>query len=174
MYITQNKANLRDLIAATDPVILLKSVRIHDFFSVRFTFKFDGWPRKTIGHVFHAPPSFVHHFVVVCKLKLELQSVNAQFGANLFWPLLPWHLTSDLDFCMDFTSVNGNNSWKLYDYMVTGTLKWCQRETGGQTFLELFGRSSKYMKFVLQMENSAGTDTWLICSELVLYILMYL
>ena len=27
------------------------------------TLKFDGWPSKTIGHLFYATSSFVHHFV---------------------------------------------------------------------------------------------------------------
>ena len=110
-----NKANLRDLIAATSLVILLKFDRNHWFFSPcdldiwwmtlknnrapllyyiklcasfqsrgwiqtevtvqkrairvkignflsRVTFKFDGRPWKTIGHLFYNASSFVHHF----------------------------------------------------------------------------------------------------------------
>ena len=49
------------------------------FFS-RVTLKFYGWPSKTIGHLFHATSSFVHHFVPIGELKLELQSGNAQLG----------------------------------------------------------------------------------------------
>ena len=46
----QNKANLRDLIAATGLVILLK-LDSNRRFSARVTLTFDGWPRKTIGHL---------------------------------------------------------------------------------------------------------------------------
>ena len=121
----KNKANLRDLIAATGLVILLKLdsnrrffspcdieiwwmttknygapllyyfklfasfqinqciqtgvtvrkrpilVKIEDFFS-RVTLQFDVWPWKTIGHLFNAASSFVHHFVAIGEFKLEL------------------------------------------------------------------------------------------------------
>ena len=43
-------------------------------FSGRVTLKFDGWPQKTIGHLFYATSSFVHHFVAIGEFKLELQS----------------------------------------------------------------------------------------------------
>ena len=125
-----NKANLRDLIAATGLVILLKldsnrrffspcdleiwwmtlknnrapllcylklfasfcshwwiqtGVKVwkrliwvkNDHFFSRVTLQFDGWPRKTIGHLFYATLSFVHHFVAIGEFKLELQSGNA-------------------------------------------------------------------------------------------------
>ena len=73
----KNKANLRDLIAATDLVILLKlDFKIVDF-SARVTLKFDGWPQKTMGHLFYATLSFLHHFVAIGEYKLELQSGNA-------------------------------------------------------------------------------------------------
>ena len=49
---TINRANLRDLIAATGLVILLKMDSIVDF-SARVALKFDGWPWKTIGHLFY-------------------------------------------------------------------------------------------------------------------------
>ena len=117
-----NKANLRDLIAATGLVILLKldlnrrfsspcdleiwwmtlknnrapllcnfklfaSFRSHwwiqtgvtvrkrliwvkmDAFFSRVTLKFDGWPSKTIGHLFYAISSFVQHFVAIGEFK---------------------------------------------------------------------------------------------------------
>ena len=44
--------------------------------------KFDLWPWKTIGHLFYATSSFVHHFVAIGEFKLELQSGNAQSGSN--------------------------------------------------------------------------------------------
>ena len=128
-----NKANLRDLIAATGLVILLKLDSNRRFFSLcdlkiwwitqknnrtpllcnfklfaafrshwwiqtgarvrkcliwvkiddflcRVTLKFDGWPWKTIGHLFYSTSSFMHHFGAIGVLKLELESRNAQFG----------------------------------------------------------------------------------------------
>ena len=52
-------------------------VKFDDFFS-RVTLQFDVWPLKTIGHLFYATSSFVHHFVPIGEFKLELQSGNAQ------------------------------------------------------------------------------------------------
>ena len=62
------------------------------------TLKFDGWPSKTIGHLFYATSSFVHHFVAIGEFKLELQSGNAQSGSNsvLFRAAWPLNLTDDL------------------------------------------------------------------------------
>ena len=72
-------------------------VKIDNFFSC-VTYKFDGWPCKTIGHLFYATSSFVHHFLAIGELKLELQSGNAQSGSNLtiFRAERPWNLTDDL------------------------------------------------------------------------------
>ena len=56
-------------------------VKFDDFLS-RVTLKFDGWPWKTIGHLFYATSSFVHHFVAIGEFKLELQSGNTQCGSN--------------------------------------------------------------------------------------------
>ena len=47
------------------------------------TLKFDGWPRKTMGHLYYTTSSFVHHFNVIGKFTLELQSGNPQFGSKL-------------------------------------------------------------------------------------------
>ena len=49
-------------------------------FLPRVTLKFDGWPYKTIGHLFYATLSFVDRFKAIGKMKLKLQSRNAQFG----------------------------------------------------------------------------------------------
>ena len=148
----KNKANLRYLIAATGLVILLK-LDSNRQFSARVTLKFDGWPRKiighlfcitssfvphlkplgefklellsgkaqfgsksgdlssrvtlkfegwpwkTIGHLFYVASSFVHHFIAISKFKLKLQSRNAQFGSKsaIYCPLWPWNLTVDLE-----------------------------------------------------------------------------
>ena len=73
-------------------------VKIGDVLS-RVTLQFDGWPCKTIGHLFYATSSFVHHFVPIGEFKLELQSGNAQFGSNstIFRAVRPWNLTDDLE-----------------------------------------------------------------------------
>ena len=72
-------------------------VKFNDFFS-RVTLKFDRWPWKTIGHLFNATSSFVHHLVAICEFKLELQSGNAQFGSKstIFLAVWPCNLTYDL------------------------------------------------------------------------------
>ena len=73
-------------------------VKIDDFFS-RVTLQFDVWPWKTIGHLFYATSSFVHHFVAIGDLKLELQSGNTQFESNstIFRAVWPCNLTYDLE-----------------------------------------------------------------------------
>ena len=72
-------------------------VKIGDVLS-RVTLKFDGWPWKTIGHLFFAVSSFVQHFIAMGEFKLELQSGNTQFESNLtiFRAMWPWNLTDDL------------------------------------------------------------------------------
>ena len=72
-------------------------VEIDDMFS-RVTLKFDGWPWKTIGHLFYATSSFVQHFLAINDFKLELQPGNAQSGSNsmIFRAMPTWNLTDDL------------------------------------------------------------------------------
>ena len=67
-----NKANLRDLIAATGLLILLKLDSNRRFFLARVTLTFDGWPWKTIEHLVYAALSFVHHFKAISEFKLKL------------------------------------------------------------------------------------------------------
>ena len=57
-----------------------------------------AWSQLKIGHLFYSTSSFVHHFVTIGVLKLELQSGNAQFGSNstIFRAVWPWNLTDDL------------------------------------------------------------------------------
>ena len=150
-WIWDNKANLRDLIAATGLAILLKFDPNHRFFSpcdleiwcmtskknrapvlyyiklcasfqihrwiqtevtlrkrsIRVeignflsfeTLKFDGWPWKTVGHLFYTTPSFVYHFKSIGELKLKSQSGNAPFGSKsaILCPVWPWNLMDDL------------------------------------------------------------------------------
>ena len=73
-------------------------VKFDNFYSC-VTLKFDGWPWKTIGHLFNATSSFVHHFVAISDSKLEIQSGNAQFGSKstIFRAVWPWNLTYDLE-----------------------------------------------------------------------------
>ena len=85
---SRNKANLRDLIAATG-LVISNWIQIVNF-SARVTVKIDGWPCKTIGHIFYATSSFVHHFVPIGEFKLELQSRNAQFGSKSTIVLAVW------------------------------------------------------------------------------------
>ena len=93
-----NKANLRDLIAATGLVVISNWIQIVDF-SAHVTLKFDGWPWKTIGHFFYNTLNFVHHFKAMGEFKLELQSGNAQLGSKsaIFYPMWPWNLMDDLE-----------------------------------------------------------------------------
>ena len=43
-----------------------------DDFQSRVTLKFDRWSWKTIGHLFLATSSYMHHFIIICEFKLEL------------------------------------------------------------------------------------------------------
>ena len=52
LWLTVNKANLRDLIAATG-LGISNWIQIINF-SARVTVKFDGWPCKKIRHLFYA------------------------------------------------------------------------------------------------------------------------
>ena len=47
-------------------------VKIDDFFS-RVTLKFNGWPSKTIGHLFYATSTFVHHFIPIGSVAVNYQ-----------------------------------------------------------------------------------------------------
>ena len=73
-------------------------VKFDDFWNC-VTLKFDGWPWKTIGHLFNAISSFVYHFVAIGDSKLELQSGDAQFGSKstIFRAVWPCNLTYDLE-----------------------------------------------------------------------------
>ena len=68
-------------------------------FLPRVTLKFDGWPWKTIRHLFYVASSFVHHFIAIGEFKLKLQSGNAQFGSKsaIYCPVRPSNLMDDLE-----------------------------------------------------------------------------
>ena len=87
------------------------------------TLKFDGGPSKTIGNLFYATSSFVHHFVAIGEFKLEFQSGNAQSGSNLtlFRTVWPWNLTYDLEQMWIQTGVRVRKrlSWVLTSVTLT-------------------------------------------------------
>ena len=85
---SQNKANLRDLIAATGLVISNWIQTVN--FSARVTLEFDLWPRKTIGHFFYTMSSFVQAF---CDWPSNLTQIG--LDSSIFQPVLPWNLMDD-------------------------------------------------------------------------------
>ena len=107
---------IRHLIYTTSSYVHLFSASISEFklelqsrnaqfgsklviFLSRVTLKFDGWPWKTIGHLFYTTLSFVHHIKAMGEFKLEIQSGNAQFGSKsaTFCPVWPWNFMDDLE-----------------------------------------------------------------------------
>ena len=71
-------------------------VKIGNFWP-RVILKFDGWHWKTIGHLFYATLSYVHHFKAIGKFKYKVQSGNAQFMSKsaIYFPcdLGIWRMT---------------------------------------------------------------------------------
>ena len=91
-----NKANLRDLIAVIGLVISCPNwIQIADY-STLVTLKFDGWPRKTISNILHAPRNYVCNFTAIHELKLELPSGNAEIWTKSAIFLLMWTGKDDL------------------------------------------------------------------------------
>ena len=95
----------------------------------RVTLKFDGWPWKTIRHLFYATSSFVHHFIAIGEFKPELQSENTQCWSKLttFLVVWPWNLTDDLEkqyskqhqaVCI-ISSSYVNSNWKWLSWVLT-------------------------------------------------------
>ena len=69
------------------------------YLSARVTLKFTEWPNKTIGHISHAPRSYMCHLTAMSILELTLQSGNTQFGSksSIFQTIRPWNLVDDLE-----------------------------------------------------------------------------
>ena len=71
-------------------------VKIGDFLS-RVTLKFDGWPWKTIGHLFYVASSFVQDFITISEFKLMLvrkRSIQVKIGDFFVpWQLEIWRMT---------------------------------------------------------------------------------
>ena len=63
------------------------------------TFKFDGWPWKTIGQLVYAASSFVLNFVAIGEFKFELQSGNPLCGSKwvIFVAMWPWNSMDDIE-----------------------------------------------------------------------------
>ena len=57
-------------------------VKIGDLLS-RVTLKFDGWPWKTIGHLFYVASSFMHHFIAIGEFKLSYSPETPNLGQML-------------------------------------------------------------------------------------------
>ena len=93
-----NKANLRDLIAATGLVILLKLDSNRRFFAL-VTLKFDGWPRKIIRHIFYTTSSF--NLCIISdpsgnsNWRYSPETANLGQNRRFFWPcdLRIWRTT---------------------------------------------------------------------------------
>ena len=73
-------------------------VKIGNFLS-RVTLKFDGWPWKTIGHLFYVAPSFVHNFIAISEFKLELRVRKRPIWVKIndFLAVWPSNLTDGLE-----------------------------------------------------------------------------
>ena len=79
-------------------------------FSPCVTLKFDGWPWKTMWHLYYP---FSSYFVTICKFvnsNWRYDPEKPQLGHNLIWRLWPWPLNLDLIFSMDVTLVHVYNS----------------------------------------------------------------
>ena len=61
------------------------------------TLIFDGWPPKTIGHLFHATLCFLHHFIAIGKFNWSDSPETSNLGQNqqIFKPcdLEIWRMT---------------------------------------------------------------------------------
>ena len=82
-YDLENKANLRDLIVATS-LVIPNWIQIV-IFSARVTVKFDGWPRKTIGH-FYITSSYVSfqiHWWIQTGFTVQKRSIRVEIGDML-------------------------------------------------------------------------------------------
>ena len=135
----------------------------------RVTSKIDRWPCKTLGHLFYATSSFMHHFVAIGEFKLELQFGNAQFGSkstialciisssymNSYWSYSPETAKLGYDLC-DLDLWPWPFAWtSLLPLVITPEnfvmIQWEEHSEKGVTdrqtdrqkevFLELLGRS---------------------------------
>ena len=67
-------------------------IKISNFLS-SVTYKFDGWPWKTIGHLFYATSRYVHHFKAV-NSNWSYSPETAELGFDLCdLDIWPWPLS---------------------------------------------------------------------------------
>ena len=85
--LSDNKANLRDLIAATG-LIISNWIQIVNF-SAHVTLKFDGWLRKTIGHFFYTTSSIISNPLVNSNWVYSPETLIS--GRN-WWYVIPCDL----------------------------------------------------------------------------------
>ena len=92
-----NKANLRDLIAATGLVISLKLDTNRRLFSPRGLEIWLMTPKSSRAPLLYYV-KFVHPFKSMGEFELEIQSGNTEFGRKLaiIFSMLPWNLMDDL------------------------------------------------------------------------------
>ena len=120
---TLNKANLRDLKAATaDRPLVWKRpiwVKIRDVL-YHVTLKFDGWPWKKIGHLSFAVSSFVQYFIAIGEFKLELQSGNANAGQI-------WRFLEPCDLAIWRMTLKNNRAPLLFYFKLCASFRnhWC-------------------------------------------------
>ena len=105
------------------PETLWNLGEIGDFLAC-VTLKLNGWPWKTIEHLFYAPSSFVHHFIPIFWFKLELSSglKHSNLSKICFDPMT---LTFDLwHWPFAWTSLLSKviTPRKLHDHKMGGTL----------------------------------------------------
>ena len=115
-------------------------VKINNSF-YQVTLKFDRWPWKTIGHLSYAASGFVHHFIAIGELKLELQSGNTQFWSKstILFTKWPWNLTDDLE----------NRKWQDYVYIQ------CEYKSTKQKMIEhLFLATSNFVYHFITIRES--------------------
>ena len=142
------------------------------------TLKFDGWPRKIIGHLFYTTSNFVHHFKSFGEFKLELQSGNSQFGSKLviFVPcdLEIWWITLEnnraplqyyIKLCASFQShgwiQSGVTVWKrsirvkIFDFSVL-----CDLEISWMTLKNNRAPLLCYIKLCAPFQSHQWIETW--------------
>ena len=126
------KANLRDLIAHTGLVILLKSDSSRQFFSL-CDHKIWWMTSKNNSHLFFTTSSFMRHFKAIGELKLVLQSGNAQFGSKL------------AIFLSRGTLIFGGWPWKTIGHLFFTTLSFVHDfKTTGEFELELLSGNAHF------------------------------
>ena len=62
-------------------------------FLSRATYRFGGWPWKTTGHLFYATSSFVHHFIAISEISLEMPISGQNRWFYFLCDLWSWQVT---------------------------------------------------------------------------------